>query len=275
MRRGLLHIYRNIPYGRETLLSSIYFSKMVDTELNIYIPKFKKFNMYFEHKAVQVTLDGSYLASPETAEKNLKSILSEQNVQATILNTNEFSASSLPDVPTDFSYMTCPRSISGLLNKIYPGQIGPVVRDIILNSTFPVYLPSIIFKPWESIVIMFNGTEASIKGAELGFSLFEKTKLPLYIFTQAEEYDKNWYEKKLTSFEAGKKIIESTNEWFFFDSGDFEINLFCIPHNALIVAGIFKHSLLKGITFGSKLEIIQSTLPNNFLFVGPYFISDY
>ncbi len=182
MDRGILHIYRNVPYGRETLLSSIYFAKNLDIELYIYIPKFQKFNMYFENEAVQVTLDDSYLKELDLAKSRIDKILKQEKSYASYVEIKEFSASTLPDLPTDFSYMACPRVIKGLLNKIYPGQIGPIVRKIILNARFPVYLPSLIYKPWKSVLVMFGGSATSLKAAILGFKIASRAGVPLYFF---------------------------------------------------------------------------------------------
>ena len=67
MDQQLLHIFRNNPLGRETLLQSLYFCKTMGVAPVIYIPEHTKFLMYFENDVVQVDLDSSYLTSPETA----------------------------------------------------------------------------------------------------------------------------------------------------------------------------------------------------------------
>lgn len=54
-----------------------------------------------------------------------------------------------------------------------------------------------------------------------------------------------------------------------FEKGSFEENLYQVPHDALVVLGAFGHSLIKNILFGSKMEKIQSILPNNLLIAGP------
>jgi len=271
MDKGILHIYRNVPYGRETLLSSIYFAKTLDIELFVYIPQYQKFNMYFEHEVVQVTLDDSYLNELNKAKERVEDVLKQEDYEATYLKIKEFSASSLPDLPTDFSFMTCPRVIKGLLNKIYPGEIGPIVRKILLNAKFPVYLPSIIFKPWKSIIVMFGGSKTSVKAASLGLKIAKKSKVPLYFFTQNENLDFKSYKEILKSNDDTKNIFSYIQHWYFFDQGDFKENLFNIPHDSLIVAGLFGHGLIKGLAFGGKLELMQSILPNNFLLVGPNF----
>jgi nucleotide-binding universal stress UspA family protein len=57
--------------------------------------------------------------------------------------------------------------------------------------------------------------------------------------------------------------------WHFFEDGRLEENLYAIPHDSLVVLGAFGHGLIRDLVFGSKMEKIQSTLPNNLLVVGP------
>ena len=59
------------------------------------------------------------------------------------------------------------------------------------------------------------------------------------------------------------------NAWHIFEQNSFEENLYQVPHDALVVLSAYGHSRLKEMVFGSKLEKIQSTLPNNLLIVGP------
>jgi len=60
-----------------------------------------------------------------------------------------------------------------------------------------------------------------------------------------------------------------TQKWHFFESNRFEENLYAVPHDSLAIAGAYGHNLIKDIVFGSKLEVIQSTISNNILIVGP------
>ena len=60
MKAKLLHIFRNNPLGRETLLQSIDFCEKVCASLIICIPKRTKLLIHFETDTVQVDLDGSW-----------------------------------------------------------------------------------------------------------------------------------------------------------------------------------------------------------------------
>ncbi len=271
MDKGLLHIYRNVPSGRETLMGSLYFASLLDIDVSIYIPRHKKFNMYFKNGAVQVTLDRTYLMAPHLAQKRVQEIVKEFDVFASIFEAREFSASVLPDVPTDSSFMTCPKVISEVSAKLKPGHIGPSVRNILLHAEFPVLIPSEVFKPWKSLLVMFGGSDTSLKALFLAREIAKISGFPFYLFTQQEEErPKKWYEERIFQT-IGEEVLKEVERWYFFEHGDMETNLFEVPHDSIVVAGLFAHGIIKELVFGSVLELIQSYLPNNLLLVGPNF----
>ena len=51
--------------------------------------------------------------------------------------------------------------------------------------------------------------------------------------------------------------------------GAFEDNLYTVPHDAFLVVGAYGHNLVKEMLFGSKMETLQSWMPNNMLLIGP------
>ena len=134
MNYKLLHIFRNTPFGRETFLQSLYFSKTINAFPVVYIPKSDKFLMYFSNDAVQVDLDQSYLNSPETAKTHAEELFDEMGIKPMFYEPKNFTASSLPDVSTNFDYLCSPRSVSDLSSKIGLGHIGPKVRRIIKHA---------------------------------------------------------------------------------------------------------------------------------------------
>jgi len=71
----LLHIFRNTPFGRETLFQSLDFCTRFDMKLSVYIPKRPRFLMYFDYESVEISLDESYLRAPETAERHLEKLI--------------------------------------------------------------------------------------------------------------------------------------------------------------------------------------------------------
>ncbi len=271
MKNRLLHIYRNIPFGRETLLQSIYFCTVSGIELNTYIPKHNKFLMYFEHNAIQVDLDSSFLKDPNTAQLHMQDILNEMNASAKLIEPKGFSASNLPDIPIDFNFMTCPRSISDLSSKIGLGHIGSKVRKILLNASFPILIPSQVFKEWKSIIVLFGGSINGVNALQLGLKLSQVSGLPIDMFTQNEAKSKDIYEQVLKDKGIYDQTQSSVRNWYFFEKGHLSSNLFYVPHNALIIMGLFGHGLVKELIFGSTMELVQATMPNNLLLVGPEF----
>ena len=159
MNYKLLHIFQNTPFGRETFLQSLYFCKTVDTFPAVYIPKSEKYLMYFSNDAVQVNLDASYLRSPDTARGNAVEIADEMGVQISFYEPKNFTAPSLPDLPTNFDYLCWPQPVSGLLSKIRPGHLGLKVRRMIKYAAFPILITSPVFKPWKSISVFFGGSK--------------------------------------------------------------------------------------------------------------------
>jgi nucleotide-binding universal stress UspA family protein len=272
MHNSLFHIYRNTPFGRETLLHSIYFSKQLQLRLSVYIPRTPKFLMYFDPHTVQVDLDASYLKEPKTAQARLKAILQEHAAQAELFEPTEYTASSLPDLPTSYGFMTCPRVISELSSSIGLGHIGSKVRNILKHATFPLLIPSQTFKPWTSLCVMFGGSINGVKSLNLGLQLAKRSGLPLDVFTQAEGGNlKKDYEQILRDRSLEAEFAKRVRHWYFQESRDLSTNLFDVPHAALMVMGIYGHSLVKDFMFGSTTEVVQTTLPNSLLLVGPGF----
>ncbi len=271
MYSQLFHIFRNTPLGRETLLQSLYFCRQIGATPVVYIPRHTKFLMYFDNDVVQVDLDESYLKDPDTARAHADDLLAEAGLPSRFLQPKNYTASTLPDVPTNFDFMCCPRSISDLSSKIGLGYIGPRVRRIVTSARFPVLITSPVFKPWESIAVFFGGSANALNALKLGLRIHRQTGMPLRMFTQAENRHRADYEAIIRDDGLGEEWDQALTEWVFFDGGEFESNLYQVPHNALVVMGAYGHGLIRDLVFGSKMEKIQSTISNNFLVVGPHY----
>jgi nucleotide-binding universal stress UspA family protein len=269
MEERLLHVFRNTPLGRETLLQSLYFCKTIGASLYIYVPKTTQFLMYFDHDAVQVDLDGSYLTTPETAVDRAGQLAEKNGINPTFLTPKNYTASQLPDIPTNFNYMCCPRSISDLSSKIGLGYIGPKVRRIVKSSTFPVLITSPSFKEWKSICVFYGGSNNANKALSWGFSLSLKTGCPLDMFTHTDGRSADYFDEQLEAAELAGKVKQHVRTWHKISEGTFEESLYNIDYEALAVVGAYGHGLIKDFLFGSKMETIQSWLPNNMLLVGP------
>lgn len=273
METNLFHIFRNTPLGRETLLQSIYFCNKIGVSPIVYIPKFTKFLMYFENDVVQVDLDESYLTSQSTALDHATELLKQGGIIPEFLEPKNYTASTLPDIPTNFDYMCCPRSISDLSSKIGLGHIGPRVRRIVKSAHFPILITSPVYKEWKSIAVFFGGSANAINALRIGFRISRITGMPLNIFTQAEGQSREDYEKMVENEHLGEEMSLYVSNWHIFEKGKFEENLYDIPHDALVILGAFGHGLIRDIVFGSKMEKIQSVISNNLLIVGPKYIA--
>ena len=269
MEHRLFHIFRNSPLGRESLLQSIYFCSKVGASPIIYIPEHTKLLMYFDNDVVQIDLDNSYLSSPETAVKHATELIEQEGMKARFLEPKHFTASTLPDIQTNFDFMCCPRTISDLSSKIGLGYIGPRVRRIVESARFPIILTSPVFKKWKSIAVFFGGSANAMNALKLGFRINRNSGLPLDVFTYVGKTSRESYEKIVEDENLEKEMDLYVNKWHFFENGSFEDNLYEIPHDALVILGAYGHGLIKSLVFGSKMETIQSTITNNLLIVGP------
>jgi len=269
MAQKLFHIFRNTPLGRETLLQSIYFCKQMGVQPTVYIPESTKFLMYFENDVVQVDLDHSYLNDPDTATAHARELLEAAQIKPDLFKPKNYTASTLPDIPTSFEFMSCPRSISDLSSKIGLGYIGPRVRRIIQAARFPVLITSPVFKPWTSIAVFFGGSTNAVNALRLGLRIAKITGMPLHLYTQTGRRTPEDYRAIVADRGLENQLGEVMSSWTFFDKGRFEDNLYNVPHEALIVLGAYGHGLIKDIMFGSMMEKIQSTISNNLLIAGP------
>ncbi|MGD8369162.1 MAG: universal stress protein [Desulfobacterales bacterium] len=268
MYSSLFHVYRNIPLGRETLMQSIYFCKLLDLGLTVYIPESKQFLMYFDHDAVQVDLDNSYLASPNTAPDRVRELAEKEGIEVRFYRPKHYTAKEFPDVRPDFDFMTCPRTISDLSSKIGLGFIGQKVRRIISNARFPVLMPSPVFKQWRSLVVMFGGSENALKALRFGLWISRKAELPLKVLTHLEQQE-DYYRGKVQEAGLEKEMETTATKWELLNGGSFEENLYAIPHDALVLMGAYGGGKIRNALFGSKLEKAQSNLCNNLLITGP------
>lgn len=269
MAQKLFHIFRNTPLGRETLLQSIYFCKQIGVLPTVYIPQATKFLMYFENDVVQVDLDASYLNDPETAREHVQELLNAAEIKLDLFKPKNYTASTLPDVPTNFDFMCCPRSISDLSSKIGLGYIGPRVRRIVQAARFPVLITSPVYKPWQRIAVFFGGSANAVKALRLGIRIAKLTQMPLYVYTDVGKRSPAEFRAVLRDVDLEKPLAGVLSDWTFFETGRLEDNLYQVPHDALVILGAYGHGIIRDIMFGSMMEKIQSTISNNLLIAGP------
>jgi hypothetical protein len=270
MKDKLLHIFRNTPFGRETLLQSLYFCRTINAHTIVYIPENKKLLMYFPNDAVQVDLDRSYLKEHDTAKKHAEDLFNEMGVKPVFYEPKNFTASKLRDIPTNFDYLCCPRSVSDMSSKIGPGHIGPMVRRIIKSATSPVLLTSPAFKPWQSISVFFGGSVNAMNALQLGLKIAMSSGLPLNIYTLLEEPNETYYRDLVKKENLDEAVNKLSKQWHIYNKSDLDSMLYDVPHDSLVVLGAYGHGLIKDFLFGSKIEKVQSTVMNNLMVVGPY-----
>ncbi len=263
----LLHIFRNTPFGRETLMQSAFFCQQMGMPIDIYVPGESQFLMYFEHGVVTVDLDRSYLRSPDSARDHAREIVEGLEIRHSFFEPTRFTAG-LPDLRSDYAFMSCPRSISDLSTKIGLGHIGSRVRAIVKQAPFPVLMPAASFKQWNRIVCFFGGSANSLIALRCAREISRRSKARLTIFTQVER-GRDTYEHQLDQEGLAEDLGEGRIEWLCFEDSDLTEDLYAVHSDALVVAGAHGHGVAKDLVFGSKLELIQSELPNPMVIVGP------
>lgn len=265
MKKKLLHVFRNTPFGRETLLQTAYSCQQLQLSLDVYIPVDKKFLFYFGGEVVQVDLDSSYLFDPQTAQEHAEQTLSQQpGLQYQFIRQASYTATGLPDLPTNFFIMTCPRSISDVSSRIGLGRIGPKVRKIVQQATFPILIPGAAFKPWQQIVVLYGGSSSASNALHLAHTIQQRSQRPLRVISVG---DRAMLETMLK--EQGLLELVSAHDWQVIPGKSLEKkHLYQIPHDALVILGAYGHGPIKAL-FGSNMELIQTLLPNPLLIVGP------
>lgn len=265
MNKPVLHIFRNTPFGRETLLQSAYFCRRLQLPLSIYLPETKRFLLYFDPEVVQVDLDASYLSDPASARRHIDETLALHQLPYKRVKPLSKTASDLPDLPTRFSFMTCPRSISDDTRKIAPGHIGTKVRRIVQRAHFPIYLPAPVYKPWTKLCVLYGGSDNAAGALRLALDLHRRCDAPLQVYSQGERAELE-AQLQQQGFDAAQ-IADL--DWHFLPDGDIAAQLFEIPHDALVLLGAYGKSGIRETLFGSTMEKVQTGLPNSLMVVGP------
>lgn len=263
----LLHVFRNTPLGRETLMQSAFFCQQMRMPIDIYVPREPQCLMYFEHGVVTVDFDHSYLRSPSSAHDHAREVVEGFEVSYQFFEPTRSTAGH-PDLRSDYAFMSCPRSVSDLSTKIGLGHIGSRVRAIVKQAPFPVLIPAASFKQWNRVVCFFGGSANAMVALRCAREISLRSKIRLAIFTQGEN-DKAGYEQQFEKAGVAEDLAQGHVEWLFFEGGDLRENLYAVPPDGLLVAGAQGHSIAKDLMFGSKLELIQSELPNPMVVVGP------
>jgi len=270
MSRALFHIFRNSPLGRENLLQSIYFcQKLRNLPITVFQPTATQCAMYFDSDVVTIDLDSTYTQYEETSCKRIEELVAASGLNWEVYAPTDFTAGTIPNLPPNWTIMACPRAISEKASRIGLGHIGPKVRAIVKHTSFPVFIPCLCFKPWNSVTGFFGGSELGLRAVRIALSIAEQADLPLKLFTQFQGANRAECEKRLSEANLSDTFTVDDVPWEFFDSGSIQENLYTVPYDSLVVVGAAGHSLMHEFVFGSNLELIQSTLANPIVVVGP------
>ncbi|MFQ5707237.1 MAG: universal stress protein [bacterium] len=262
----VLHVYRNTPLGRETLRQAADFAKKTGSDLNVYIPEFDRFLLYFQRNAVEIRLDQSYSYLPETARENVEKVLMEMGVALRLVKITSKTASNLPNLPTDFDFFSLPKVMVERQGRIQLGAIGTGVRQLVKNALTPALIAPGPFRDWSEILIFFGGSSYSVTALKWGMTLADTVGVPLNVVTLAEnKKDKAAYEEIVQQHQIDVKQI---NQWEFVPSGSPVILLNKISCDALIVMGAYGHGRVYSKLFGSKTEFIQKNVAQLLMLIG-------
>lgn len=263
----LLHIFRNTPLGRETLLQSTYFCKTLALEMNIYIPENKRFFIHMGTCQVAVDLDRSYLSALDSARGHAGFVAETAGLQPHWVDTGAGRDGNYPVLQDDFAFMCCPRSMKEGSSKIGLGHIGSTVRRIVGAAPFPVLIAAMAHKPWRSIAVFYGGSDRAAAALRLALGLKHRSGLPLSVFTQIENGRDETVPAALAAKGLPPELTDGIDTWHRYDAGDFVENIYDVPHDALVVMGSKGSRFARN--FSSKMEMVQSTLTNSLMLVGP------
>lgn len=270
MNATMLHIFRNSPIGRENLMQTAYFcNKHFGLSLEVYIPESKEFTLEAGQERLPIELDASYTVFPESAEEHVQDILDSFECPFRLLKPAEGAAPGAPRVSGEWAIITCPRVISEQSSRIGLGHIGPKVRGLVKLAPFPVFIPSLTYKPWNSVTAFFGGSPLGAVAVKEGMAIARLSRVPITIHTQLHGTTREECEKALADADILRAVSGKDVTWRIYESGELEENLYNVAHDSLVVIGAAGHNLIKELVFGSKLEAIQSTLPNPLVVVGP------
>ena len=269
MRNEMLHVFRNDPVGREVYLQGLYFSKMAGLGVRVFLPQHRQFLMYFRDGVVTVELERSFVKYRDTAREHAAELAEQHGVEVGFLEPEHHTASTLPDLPVDFSAMCCPRSIGEPVGKLGVSDIGPMVRSIVRSASFPVFIPAPAHKEFQRIVVFFGGSRNATAALRVGYGLQRTSGLPLSVFTYVTDKSREHYLEVMRQDDLHGPVESGEVEWLFMEGQDLKEALYAVSHDALLVLGAYGHGVVKEMLFGSLVERVQMTLPNNLLVVGP------
>jgi hypothetical protein len=242
--------------------------------LTVYVPKWRKFDLQLGPNTVRLRLDASYLSDPESAVEHAREVAEAEEVNIRFIHSSNGNVPKAPNLSQGTAFITCPRAMSAPLERIGLGFIGSKVLAILHTSSIPVLMPSPVFKPWNSVFVLFGNDANSRKALRLGVHIAESTGCPLEVMTQ-EEKPANGYRRNIHRAGMEYAVTETVQKWHWFEKGDFALQLEAVPHDALVLLGASKRGFAGRALARSKMDIAQKTLNNNFMILGPHANGNY
>lgn len=264
--KRILHVFRNTPQGRETLLGAAAFCRATRAQLHLYLPTEPRFTLQLDADLIEVPLDRSYTLDPATAREHAEEVLATAGVAGHWVEPSHHLASTMPVVEGRFHIMSCPRSLSAPSPSPLPVSLGSRVRRLLRSAPFPFFLPTVPHLGWSSVTVFFAGSKHAVRALEWARTLARHAGLPLQVITHTESGAVAAAEAALRS--AGL-LEELQPHWRVVDAPSFTSLLWEVPRESLVVAGAFGRSGVKAQLLGSRTEAMLAHLPNPLFLVGP------
>lgn len=255
MNTRFLHVYEDTLQGREALLQTAHFCRLLDAAPVVYIPRTQRFLMYLENRITQVDL--AVFPKDERAMDlafgHASEILADSGLDARFFTPVHWTSQSLPDLPADFDFMNCPLPGNGEL-PVY-SDLG--MRRLPREAPFSVLLPTPQFKAWQSIALFQYEGKKSEKSFILGRRMAEKAGVPLDLFCFGR---KDKQERAFLDFiETGSRHLRHV---LFFDKRD-EDAWTRIPEDALLLLDALSGTWLGNRFFPSFQKKVRARLKDN------------
>lgn len=264
--KRVFHVFQNTPLGRENLLGAVHLCRVTGAQLHLFKPLEPRFTIQLADELVEVPLDGTYLESPETVDQHVDGLVSGAGLRYRWVEPAHRLASTMPVVLAEFEILACSRSFSDPPSRLAPGQLGSHIRRLIKTGRFPVLILSATALEWDRLTVFFGGSQHALKALAWARTIAAAAGFDYTVFTEQENGAVDKAEAVLA--EAGW-LEEVRPRWQIIPAGTFASSLWGVPRTSLVVAGAFGQGALKARLFGSRVEMLQSQLPNPLLLVGP------
>jgi nucleotide-binding universal stress UspA family protein len=264
--KRVFHVFQNTPLGREMLLGAVHLCRSTGAQLYLFRPVEPRFTIQLADELIEVPLDSTYLESPETAKQHADDLVSGAGLRPHWVEPSHRLASTMPVLLAEFEILACSRSFSDPPSRLAPGQLGSHIRRLIKTGRFPVLILSSPTLEWDRLTVFFGGSQHALKALAWARTVATAAGLDYTVFTEQENGTVDRAEAVLA--DAGW-LEEVRPRWQIIPAGSFPSSLWQVPRTSLVVAGAFGQGALKARLFGSRVELLQSQLPNPLLLVGP------